>query len=214
MNSLLIVLAAVDVFIGTSGVGNTQVAAAYPFGMVQAGPDVSERENAFRMGSYYCSGYQHKSPYIWRFSQTHLSGTGCPGLGNFGIMPFGGEWDVEARGFKKDFASEAGEPGYYTVTIDNGLGATKVEIAALEHTAVYRFRFGEKDKKVRLLVDLDWAVCNRCDSNTLSGDIWWLKFVRNSQFKLADDFTVKGGHSIWTWNDYTYYFTLKASSRI
>ena len=39
-----------------------------------------------------------------------------------------------------------------------GLGITRCEMTALEHTAVYRFTFGHPAKDLRLLVDLDWGI--------------------------------------------------------
>ena len=48
MTVLCLVLAAVDLFIGTQGLGNVTLAAAYPFGLVQAGPDTSASRCEFK----------------------------------------------------------------------------------------------------------------------------------------------------------------------
>ena len=69
--------------IGTEFNGHTTVAAAWPFGLVQAGPDTGH-------GTWdYCSGYRFADTNIWGFSQTHLSGTGCPDLGDIRLQPGG-----------------------------------------------------------------------------------------------------------------------------
>ena len=71
----------VDPFIGTGGNGHTTPAAAYPFGMVQPGPDTGHEDWE------RCSAYQYDDEAIQRFSQNHLSGTGCSEFGDLGFMP-------------------------------------------------------------------------------------------------------------------------------
>ena len=53
--------------IGASANGHTTAAAAYPFGLVQAGPDTGN----FHWD--YCSGYRDADRSLYGFSQTHLS---------------------------------------------------------------------------------------------------------------------------------------------
>ena len=104
----------VDPFVGTAGTGHTFPAACVPFGLVQAGPDTGN-------GSWdYCSGYRYGDKTICGFTQTHLNGTGCPDLGDVRILPFTNSTPVKKL-------SEIAEPGYYAVTLDDGI---KVEIAA------------------------------------------------------------------------------------
>ena len=196
-----------DLFIGTQGVGNVTPAAAYPFGLVQAGPDLSKSSDAFVVDNWHFSGYQHDSPWIWRFSQTHLSGAGCPSLGDFGIMPFGGEWDPESRAFPLVKEEERAEPGYYAVGVSNGLGVTTCEMTALEHTAVYRFRFGAAAHDVRFLVDLDWGI------GTMDRTDCFGKFVTKCHFKCPTDpdGVITGGRRCWSWADYEYHFALRLS---
>ena len=106
--------AAPDLFIGTQDRGNTTPAATYPFGLVQPGPDTSEKPDVLSLNPFHASGYQYGDRFIWRFSQLHFSGTGGPGLGNIGIMPFGGEWTgFPALPLVKE--TERAEPGYYAV---------------------------------------------------------------------------------------------------
>ena len=207
MIALCFVLAAVDLFIGTQGLGNVTPAAAYPFGLVQAGPDTSASRDEFKYDKGHCSGYQHDDRWIWRFSQLHLSGTGCSSFGDFGIMPFDGEWDCERNAIPLDKSLEVAEPGYYAVGVSNGLGVTRCEMTALEHTVVYRFTFGRKAREAKLLVDLDWGLCPAGPTNC------WGRFIDKCHFGAMGE-TVYGGHRAWNWNGYEYHFALKASAKI
>ncbi len=59
--------------------------ATVPFGMVQLSPDT--RDNTWD-GS---SGYHYSDASILGFSHNHLTGTGCPDLGNVLLMPTVGD---------------------------------------------------------------------------------------------------------------------------
>ena len=139
----------VDPFIGSGGTGHTTPAATHPFGMVQPGPDTGIKNWK------YCAGYQYTDPKIARFSQLHISGTGCWDSYDVGIMPFAGSVENEksddfwAAYDKKD---EKATPGYYGVKLDNG---TKVEMTATRHAAIYRITFLKDGAK--LLFDPAWG---------------------------------------------------------
>ncbi len=196
-----------NLFIGTQGRGNVTPAATYPFGLVQAGPDTSAERGKFLSNKGHCGGYQHDDMWVWRFSQMHISGTGCSSLGDFGIMPYAGDWDCEGAGMKMDKSKEAAEPGYYAVGVENGLGVTLCEMTVLEHTAVYRFTFGRTAERVRLLVDLHWGVSQSARTDC------WRRVVTKCRFERRGD-TIYGGHHAWSWNDYEYHFALKTSARL
>ena len=139
----------VDPFIGTAGVGHTTPAAAYPFGMVQPGPDTGLE------GWERTSSYQHGDESIKRFSQTHLSGTGCSDFSDVAFMPFIGDIDEAAKREFKDGiikAREKASPGYYAVELKSGI---KVEVTCSEHVAVYRIKFAKGP--ARLLYDPTWG---------------------------------------------------------
>ena len=109
----LLAAAAVDVFVGTAGVGHTVPAAAYPFGMLQPGPDTCAAPGAFKGDWKHCGGYQHSDEYVWRFSQGHISGMGVPVGGDFGILPHTRDWKdalPSAARMLKD--TECAEPGW------------------------------------------------------------------------------------------------------
>ena len=137
----------VDPFIGTSGNGHTTPAAAYPFGMLQPGPDTGLE------GWEHCSGYQFGDKRIKRFSQTHLSGTGGGDLCDLGILPFTGDAAPVEDGLAFDSSSEKATPGYYSVELEGGVTA---EMTASEHAAMFRFRFAKGTPRV--LLDPMWAL--------------------------------------------------------
>ena len=138
------VTSAVNPFIGAAGDGHCFPAAAYPFGIVAAGPDTG-------WGSWkYCSGYVYDDKTITMFSQTHNPGGGCPDYADIGILPGGAESPY-------DKASERAEPGYYAVTLSNG--SIRVEATATERCAFYRIGYGATNK-AELLVDLDYGMGN------------------------------------------------------
>ena len=73
----------VNPFIGTDGpdMGNTYPGAALPFGMIQWSPETA-------VGFVkYDGSYRYPDTEIREFSLTHLSGPGCPIMGDVPIMP-------------------------------------------------------------------------------------------------------------------------------
>ena len=136
----------VNCFIGTGGDGHCFPAAAYPFGLVQAGPDTG-------WGTWdYCSGYRYEDNKITMFSQTHNPGGGCPDYADVGMMPFVGDATSVVSTFSHE--NETATPGYYAVTLDNGI---RVEISVAEHSAIYRIH-PDGQRRMQLLVDLDYGM--------------------------------------------------------
>lgn len=133
----------VNPFIGTDGTGHTFPGPAWPFGMVQPGPDNADR------GWDYTSGYQYRAPRILGFSQTRASGTGIPELGDVLLQP-----GLEPRADMAsayDKATERARPGYYAVELaDNGV---RVELTTGERVARHRYTFA-RSGRVWVLVDL------------------------------------------------------------
>ena len=64
----------VNTLIGTAENGHTYPGATSPFGLIQASPETGND------GWKYCSGFNLSDDSIIGFAQTHLSGTGGPGL--------------------------------------------------------------------------------------------------------------------------------------
>ncbi len=126
----------VNVFTGTDYAGNTYPGATVPYGAVQLSPD-TDVDNS--------SGYHYTDGRILGFSHTHLSGTGCPDLGDFLVTP--GIDSVTALPFTHD--RETGSPGYYKVSFpERGITA---ELTALPHVGVHRYTFtGSGTRMIRI----------------------------------------------------------------
>ena len=173
----------VDVFIGTAGSGHTTPAACVPFGMIQAGPDTG-------IGDWdHCSGYQYGDTDILGFSQTHLSGTGCPDLGDVSIMPFVGSFDGNTKNrFKK--SDEKAGPGWYATRLERGDIA--VSIAASDRTAFYSFTF--TNEECRLHVNLPFAI--HYPQNPGWARCKWFR----SSAMIRDERTLTGFYEREVWN--------------
>ncbi|MGB6975469.1 MAG: GH92 family glycosyl hydrolase [Terracidiphilus sp.] len=127
----------VQPIIGTDGGGNTFPGATLPFGMMQWSPDTNTD-----------AWYYHNQERTYGFSLTHLSGAGCPLYGDFAILPTADALTTSpgangGAGFAPytetiDHMHEDAHPGYYTVTLGNGI---RTEIAVAEHAGIARFVF-------------------------------------------------------------------------
>jgi len=135
---------AVNPIIGTDGGGNTFPGATLPFGMIQWSPDTNTD-----------AWYYYHDKEITGFSLTHVSGAGCPLYGDFAVLPILGELSTSpgsgiapyAAAF--DHAAEEAHPGYYAVTLANGI---RVEITVAERSGIARFIF-PAGTPARLLVN-------------------------------------------------------------
>ncbi len=131
----------VNPFVGTAGrdAGNTYPGAALPFGMVQWSPDTS---NAFTRKN--AGSYQYGDDMIRDFSLTHLSGPGCPVLGDVPIQPFVGEIKtspaIDPAMYRAKFShsNEQASPGYYSVRFEDGI---QVQLAAALRSGIGKFEF-------------------------------------------------------------------------
>jgi predicted alpha-1,2-mannosidase len=138
--------AEVNPFIGTTNGGNTYPGATLPFGMVAFSPE----ETPLPGRKYPIAapgGYEYRVIGIKGFSLTHLSGTGCVGAsGDVPIMPvtipitMSPSADDSFSMYSSAFthAKERAAPGWYKVTLDNGVTA---ELTATLRTAFARFSF-------------------------------------------------------------------------
>ncbi len=124
----------VDPFIGTGGHGHTFPGPTVPFGMVQLSPDNG------RGGWDWCSGYHYSDSLIAGFSHMHLSGTGIGDWLDISVMPLTAPLDDTVSGVKVRFShdNEQASPGYYQVTLANGI---KAELTATERCGYHRYTF-------------------------------------------------------------------------
>ena len=184
----------VDPFIGTAWTGNTHPGASLPFGFVQPGPDSGT-------GNWnYCAGYKWNDPWIYGFSQTHLSGTGCPELADVRLLPFTGEMALPPAKFRgyKDFASEKAEPGYYAVTLTNF--GIRAEVTCGRRMAFHRWTPAHGGR-LEVLVDPQWASAH---AGKLPGHI--LSYEGRA---LPDRRTVVGGYRHKAWLEREVHFKLR-----
>src|SRR6478672_13084594 len=122
---------AVNPFIGTQDNGNTFPGASAPFGMVQVSPDTGGE-----------GGYDHSQGSIYGFSQTHLSGVGCPVVGELPVMPTTGSvTTVDPDRYRSTYshADEEAEPGYHRVGL--ATHGVQTELTATDRTGWQRYTF-------------------------------------------------------------------------
>ncbi|MGN0853487.1 MAG: GH92 family glycosyl hydrolase [Kiritimatiellia bacterium] len=147
----------VDTRIGGSYRGHTFPGATCPFSLVQASPDTGHCDWD------HCSGYVWEDPCVYGFTQTHLSGTGCPDLEDVRLLPFvEGFADSNPLAWRqaKDSRTEIGRPGYYAIVLTNE--NIRVEATATPRVGVYRVT-APADRPLQMLVDLQWVNAGRMD---------------------------------------------------
>lgn len=182
----------VNPFIGTDFTGHTYPGATTPFGMVQVGPDNGTD------GWKFCSGYHTDSKSIIGFSHTHLSGTGCPDMGDIMLMPVVGDVPLDrgvstdtSTGYRSAFShrSEEATPGYYKVQLDDY--EVKVELTATQRVGYHRYTYPASEQS-GLVIDLGHGIGDESIYSSIS---------------LVDDTIVVGKRrSKGFVEDHSYYF--------
>lgn len=160
----------VNPLIGTDGHGHTYPGATMPYGMVQLSPDT--RIDGSWDG---CSGYHSTDAYVYGFSHTHLSGTGCSDYGDIMLMPV----TKKPMAFKsKDYASifdhtlEEARPGFYSTKLEDH--QVSVNLTSTIRTGMHRYIFHENENAM-VVLDLNHR------DQLLDGEI-----------EMIDDYTVAG----------------------
>jgi predicted alpha-1,2-mannosidase len=185
----------VNPMIGTAEHGHVYPGAAVPFGMVQLSPDT--RDNTWD-GS---SGYHYSDGSILGFSHNHLTGTGCPDLGNVLLIPTVGPLKLTPGGHPGDgyqarfsHADEVSRPGYYSVLLPDY--QVKVELTATAHVGLHRYTF-PATADGHVVVDLQHGIGNK---------------VREAQLTIEDDHTASGYRRSEGWGgEKVYYFVMEFS---
>ena len=125
----------VNPFIGTGGHGHTYPGATLPHGMVQLSPDT-------RLDGWDgCSGYHYSDSFIYGFSHTHLSGTGCSDYGDILLMPMTGKPSPNNKEYGASFShlNENASPGYYSVQLkDDNIFA---ELTCTNRVGFHQYHF-------------------------------------------------------------------------
>ncbi|HWB54224.1 MAG TPA: GH92 family glycosyl hydrolase, partial [Tepidisphaeraceae bacterium] len=127
------------VYPAPGGVNNCFPGAVAPFGMIQWSPDTQKLKKP--------GGYLASDKYICDFSFDHFSGAGCIYGGDFAMMPIVGPQPKspphDRMTVAKPFShkNEIASPGYYAVTLDNGV---KVELTTTARTGFGRITYPSK----------------------------------------------------------------------
>ncbi len=145
--------------LGTDGHGHVFPGATVPFGMVQLSPDT-------RVTTWDgCSGYHYSDTSLHGFSHNHLTGTGCPDLGNILLLPTVGELkmspgDKPGEGYRTSFSheQESARPGYYQVFLPDY--KVNVELTATTRVGMHRYTFPESAAS-HIILDLWHGIDNQ-----------------------------------------------------
>ncbi len=185
--------------VGTQGgEGNTFPGPSAPFGMVQISPDTDITNwNT-------CAGYAYEDPTILGFTLTHLTGTGCPDLGDFLFMPqvgkpafVCGQKSHPEEGYQSTYShdDEVTAAGYYKLKLlKSGVTA---ELTAGERSGILKFTFPASDG-ASILTDLSHVI-----------GAW---NVAESRVRIEDGSTITGFHLINGWAKERYlYFAARYS---
>ncbi len=181
----------VNPFIGTGGHGHTYPGATLPHGMVQLSPDT-------RLDGWDgCSGYHYSDNFIYGFSHTHLSGTGCSDYGDILLMPGNGKpsFDNKVYGSLFNHNDESAKPGFYAVKLlDDNID---VKLTSTERVGVHQYHYNNSKDRFVLL------------------DLKHRDEVIESSLKIEDDYTVSGMRrsKAWAANQYVF-FVIKFSAPI
>lgn len=136
-------LTLVNPFIGTGGDGNTYPGAQVPWGMVSVSPHNDPSAP---------SGYRWGKPLFYGVGHVHLSGTGCPDLGNILLTAVSNAAAVAGpERFASRYSAERASPGYYRVDLASQIS---LEATATVRTGLTRFTFGARMDDARIVFDL------------------------------------------------------------
>ena len=181
----------VDALVGTADNGHTFPGACVPFGLVQPSPDSGCDEWK------YCSGFNIADDSLIGFSQNHLNGTGCQDLGDILILPLGE--DAVSFRVPYDKASQQTAPGYYAVTLGNGVQA---RLTASERTAMYQFQYRDPAHR-RLLVNFQNGIVFTPQN--------LLEHVLDASVNYEDCCTISGYLKVKNWVTRECFFVMKFS---
>jgi predicted alpha-1,2-mannosidase len=172
----------VDPLIGTGGHGHTYPGAVLPHGMVQLSPDTRLE------GWDGCSGYHYSDDYIYGFTHTHLSGTGCSDYGDILLMPMSSPSpDNKVYGSKFSHSNEKATAGFYSVKLDDD--NILAELTTTTRVGFHRYSFSS------------------ADNNSVILDLKHRDEVLESSIRILNDRTIAGlrRSKAWANNQYVYF---------
>ena len=135
----------VNPFIGTSGGSNTNPGVYLPWGLMSISPvNTYDGEGDWKPLS---SPYYFGRKFVSGFSHINFSGTGCPDIGTFCLMPTTGDFSPRRIDFS-EYSNEKASPGYYAVQLDKY--NIKVELTSATRTAISKYTFPEGKSNIIL----------------------------------------------------------------
>jgi predicted alpha-1,2-mannosidase len=135
----------VNVFIGTSNAANTHPGPVLPWGMVSLSPLNSYDTISHQSGA---SPYYFGNKYISGFTHLNMSGTGCPDMGTFCLMPTTGNLSLHQPDNTSAYSNEKANPGYYSVDLDKF--GIKAELTTTVRTGLSCFTFPKGKSNILL----------------------------------------------------------------
>ena len=183
----------VNPFVGTGGHGHVFLGANVPFGHIQAGPTQKKQ------GWDWCSGYHYSDSVLVGFGQMHLSGTGIGDLGDIALLPVTKNNEREVKFSHK---AEYATPGYYAVTLANGV---RVELTATPRTAFHRYTFPADAKQEQVVLDLSqgigWDKMTACSmkqegQNTVVGTRFSTGWAKDQRVFFVAEFSQPITHQV------------------
>jgi putative alpha-1,2-mannosidase len=144
----------VNPFIGTSNEGYTNPGAAMPWGMSLSPLNTYDTlRNDWARPSPYVYGGKN----ISGFSHLNLSGTGCPELGTFSLMPTTGKLLLKADKYWSEYSDEIASPGYYAVSLNRY--NIRAELTTTMRTGISRYTFPKGESNI--LINLGLSLTTR-----------------------------------------------------
>ena len=145
----------VNPFIGTSNEGYTNPGAVFPGGLSLSPLNTYDTlKNDWAKPSPYIYGKKH----ISGFSYLNLSGTGCPEMGTFVLMPTSGDLQLKPEKYWSEYSAEIASPGYYTVRLNRY--DIKAELTTTLRTGISRYTFSKGKSNILLNMGLSMTTRN------------------------------------------------------
>ena len=135
----------VNVFIGSSNDANTHPGPVLPWGMISLSPLNSYDTISHSSGA---SPYYFSRPYISGFTHLNMSGTGCPDMGTFCLMPTTGNLTLHQPDNTSTYSEEKAVPGFYSVMLNRF--NVQTELTTTLRTGLSRFTFPKGKSNILL----------------------------------------------------------------
>lgn len=143
----------VNPFIGSANEGYTNPGAVFPGGLSVAPLNIYDTVKGWKKPSPYIFGNKNLSGFV----HAALSGTGCPELGVFALMPTAGELYTAPGNYWSAYTEESASPGYYGVRLSRY--DVHAEVSTTVRSSISRYTFPAG--KSNILFNLGLSVTER-----------------------------------------------------